>query len=289
MKLYFLLVRRVPPVPSPVLLVVFALLRNRGFEVQTGIAEDVLERPDQLTVAHDLYILKSHTELSLSLAGILHAQGARLLNPYANCVATQNKIVASRLLRAAGVPAPDCWVTGDLRLLGPIVAERPVILKPYRGHRGHGLHIVRSVRELATIRPPKNPVLVQEYIEGSGDDLKVYVVGEEVFAVRKRFSRTSFTQPGQPTPVSPEVRAIALRCGQVFGLGLFGLDLIENPNGVWVVDLNTFPGYKGVPNIAPRIAEYIEVYALGKLTLAASTTPTRVDRRVVEPMTCLVH
>src|SRR5437762_1850574 len=125
MKLYFLLMRRVPPVPSPVLVEVFGILRDRGFEVDEGIAEEMLQRPDQLTVPHDLYILRSHTELSLSLAGILHTQGARLLNPYPNCMATQNKIVAPHILRAAGVPAPDCWVTGDLSLLRPIVAERP--------------------------------------------------------------------------------------------------------------------------------------------------------------------
>jgi ribosomal protein S6--L-glutamate ligase len=282
MKLYFLLVRRVPPVPSPVLVRVFEILRRSGFKVETGIAEEMLQRPDQLTVRHDLYVLKSHTELSLSLAGILHRQGARLLNPYPSCVTTQNKIVASHILRAAGVPVPACWVTGDLSLLRPVVEERPVILKPYLGHRGHGLRIVRTVAELAAIPPPENPVLVQEYIEGTGEDLKVYVVGEEVFAVRKPFSRTSFTQPGRPTPVSPEVRGIALRCGKVFGLGLYGLDLVENADGVWVVDLNTFPGYKGVPNVAPQIADYIDDYACGKLTLDATATPAWVSGHALE-------
>jgi ribosomal protein S6--L-glutamate ligase len=281
-KLYFLLVRRVPPEPSPVLIETYEILKQKGFQIETGIAEEMLQRPDQLTVAHDLYILKSHTELSLSLAGILHKQGARLLNPYSSCMATQNKIVAAHTLRTAGVPTPDCWVTGDLSLLRPIVEERPVILKPYLGHRGHGLHIVRTAEELARMRSPEYPVLVQEYIEGSGEDLKVYVVGEEVFAVRKMFSQTSFTQPGRPTTVSSEIRKIALRCGQVFGLGLYGLDLIENANGVWVVDLNTFPGYKGVANIAPRIADYIEGYAAGRLTLTPVMTPARINGQAVE-------
>ncbi|MFN3331014.1 MAG: hypothetical protein ACK47M_00695, partial [Caldilinea sp.] len=82
MQLYFMLVRRVPPVPSPVLLEVCDLLTRRGFVVNSGIAEEMLVRSDRLTPAHDLYILKSHTELSLSLAGILHSQGAAMLNPY---------------------------------------------------------------------------------------------------------------------------------------------------------------------------------------------------------------
>jgi len=30
-----------------------------------------------------------------------------------------------------------------------------------------------------------------------------------------------------------------------------------------VVDVNSFPGYKGVPGIAPVVADYIEKYARG--------------------------
>jgi ribosomal protein S6--L-glutamate ligase len=267
MKLYFMLVRRVPPQPSPVLLEVFDILRRRGFQVGLGIAEELVKQSDSLTVEHDLYLLKSHTELSLSLAGILHDQGARLLNPYPCCMTTQDKIVASRRLRAADIPTPRSWVTGDLSLLHSLVEERPLIIKPYRGHRGAGIHIVRNPRQLAAVPPPAQPVLIQEYIQGSGEDLKVYVVGEAVFAVRKPFSATSFTQPGRPCPVSAEVLDIARRCGQAFGLGLYGLDVIESVDGPLVVDLNYFPGYKGVPNVAPLIAQYIEDYARERFTL----------------------
>ena len=266
-KLYFMLVRRVPPRPSPILSEVFEILERRGFQIEAGIAEEMVRQSDSLTVEHDLYILKSHTELSLSLAGILNDQGAQMLNPYLSCITTQDKIIASRRLRAAGVPTPRSWVTGDLSLLESIVEETPLIIKPYRGHRGAGIRIVHNPRELAAVPPPEQLMLVQEYIEGTGEDLKVYVVGDEVFAVRKPFSPTSFTQPGRPCPVSDEIREIARRCGQAFGLGLYGLDIIEGQDGPMVVDLNYFPGYKGVPNIAPVIAAYIEDHACGRFNL----------------------
>ena len=266
MKLYFMLVRRVPAGDSPVLTEVFAELRERGFDVESGIAEEMIGAPDRLAPMHDLYLLKSHTELSLSLAGVLAGQGARLLNPYASCLATQNKIVAARRLAAAGVPTPRSWVTGKLALLRELAEMTPLIVKPYLGHRGAGISIVRHPHELAALAP-EGPVLVQEYVAGSGEDLKVYVVGEEVFAVRKVFSPTSFTRPGRPCAVDPQVREIALRCGEACGLGLYGLDVIEGEDGPVVVDLNYFPGYKGVPEIAPRIAEYIADYATGRREL----------------------
>jgi ribosomal protein S6--L-glutamate ligase len=125
---------------------------------------------------------------------------------------------------------------------------------------------------------PEHPVIVQEYIEGSPEDLKVYVVGDDVFAVRKPFSPTSFTRSGAPVAVDPEVRAIALRCGRALGLGLYGLDVLEVDGALWVVDVNTFPGYKGVPDVAPLIARYIEDYALGRISLPVLGVERASDR-----------
>ncbi len=267
MKLHFMVVRRVPPVPSPVLVEAYEILTQRGYEIENTIAEEMVNESDQLRVTDDLYILKSHTELSLSLAGILYTQGARLLNPFQSCVLTQNKIIVSRLLRIADVPAPRSWVTGDLSLLLPIAEQMPLIIKPHLGHRGAGIHMVRTPDELAKLPAPEGPMIAQEFIEGSGEDLKVYVVGEQVFAVKKPFSETSFTVPGRPVPVTEEVRQLTLRCGRICGLGLYGLDIIESERGPFVVDVNYFPGYKGVPNVAPLIADYIDSYAKGDIEL----------------------
>jgi ribosomal protein S6--L-glutamate ligase len=281
-RLNFILVRRVPPVPSAVLLEVFDILERRGFQVESGIPEEAVARPDRLRIEHDLYILKSHTELALSVAGVFETLGARLLNPYPSCITTQDKIVASRRLRAAGVPVPRCWITGDLALLAPIAEETPLIVKPHRGHRGAGISVVRNPGELAALQLPDGPVLIQEHVAGSGEDVKVYVVGEDVFAVRKHFSPTSFTRPGRSCAVSPELREIALACGRTLGLGLYGLDALETDEGPIVVDVNYFPGYKGVSGVAPLIADYIEDYAHGRqeLELPPLDTPARLPAPV---------
>ena len=105
-------------------------------------------------------------------------------------------------------------------------------------------------------------MLIQEYISGNDEILKVYVIHEQVTAVHKPLSPTSSMRRSRPCPVSPEVREIALSCGQVFGLGLYGLDVIESPGNPMVVDLNYFPSYQGVPEAAGLMADYIEGYAL---------------------------
>lgn len=277
MRIHFVLNRRVPPVPSPVLVEVFAHLRRAGFSVTQAIPEETLTRPDTLGVEADLYVVKSHTELAFSVAGALHAAGARQLNPFPAWVATQDKIVAARHLRAAGVPAPRCWITADAGLLRSLAGVTPLIVKPHRGHRGAGIQLVRDERDLAAIRIGHEPVIVQEHVPGPGEDLKVYVVGDEVYAVRKPFSPTSFTQPGRPCPVDEQLADVARRCGAALGLGLYGLDVIESPDGPVVVDVNTFPGYKGVPEPAPGIAAYVAAYARGEVVLPPPTVRGTVE------------
>ena len=61
--------------------------------------------------------------------------------------------------------------------------------------------------------------------------------------------------------VAPELVELARRCGRAFGLTLYGLDLIEGPDGPVIVDVNYFPGYRGVPGAAERVAEQVERFA----------------------------
>src|SRR5437879_11629809 len=61
----------------------------------------------RVRVEHDLYVLRKMSGLALSLAGALHQQGAAIVNPYPASAALRDKIIASRVLQAAGVPTPD--------------------------------------------------------------------------------------------------------------------------------------------------------------------------------------
>src|SRR6266704_1701324 len=95
-RLYFMLpFRNNSAAPNVALAEVFAILKRKGYQIEIGIAESLLLRPEELSVKHDLYILKSHTDLWLSLAGVLHFQAAQVLNPYLACIATQNKITTA--------------------------------------------------------------------------------------------------------------------------------------------------------------------------------------------------
>jgi ribosomal protein S6--L-glutamate ligase len=261
-RIHFLLVRRTPPGLGPVLAEVYERLRAKGVEVDDHIPEEQLISPEGLIVRHDLYVLKSHTELALSMAGTLCALGARLLNPHRSCLLTQDKITSTKLLSDAGVPVPCSWVTDDYGLLLPLLAEGPLIAKPHRGHLGKGIRILRSAEDLDLLSPAEGPFLFQRYLETDSEDTKTYVVGRRAFAVTKRFSPHSYQVHGYPIELDARTRDIVLKCGEVLGLHLYGVDLVRTERGPSVVDVNYFPGYKGVPGAAGLIADYVYRYAV---------------------------
>lgn len=262
MRFHFLLARRTPDVPSRIVLDVSEILRERGHQVECSIPEETLTSLHVPKCRADLYLLKSYTELSLSLAGALDACGAHLINPYEGCAAARNKIICYQVLREAGIPVPRSWVTADFNCLKELLRASPLILKPNMGWRGEGIRVVRQERDLAAFVMPPSPLLIQEYVENDGEDLRIYVAGSAVFGIRKRFTNSSFAVDGVPVPITAEIREIALRCGRAFGLMLYGIDVIEGADGPKVVDVNYFPGYKGVPGAAYAVAECITAQAV---------------------------
>lgn len=279
MRLRFLTVTRMPDVPSPLLAEVTQLLRRLGHEVDHVTLEKQLLDVGRLAPDQDLYLLKSHTELSLSVAAVLHEQGARLLNPWEACAATQDKLRAHRRLQEAGVPVPRTLVTGDYACVTTSPERVPLVLKPVRGHRGVGVEVVTDPGMLAGRPAPTTPMLLQHLVVGPGEDLKVYVVGHQVWAVRKPFGPLSFTRPGRAVAISHEVEDIALRAGAALGLGMYGMDVIDSAAGPVVVDLNYFPGYKGCSGVAAPMAAYIDAYARGLVDLRVPTLQAVVGLR----------
>lgn len=268
MRGFLILDRRAHGTPTPLLREVMGMLGERGIEVDWAVVDETVIDPGEAPEGYDFHLLKSYTDLGLSLAEVLHHRGARLLNPYPACAALRDKVATAWRLRAAELPVPRTWSTGDPGLLADRLRNGPLIFKPARGVHGAGIRVVHDARELDDFRQEvaarsgfREPWLAQEFVRGSGEDLKLYVSGPDVFAVRKAFSETSFHERGRPCAVDPEVAALALRCGRVFGLTLYGLDLIEGPDGPVIVDVNYFPGYRGVPEAAERVARQIERFA----------------------------
>jgi ribosomal protein S6--L-glutamate ligase len=257
MKVCFLLERGSPPRCNPILAEVFALLERCGIAVTARYPEEELLRLDTLAVEADLYLLKSDTELALSLATALEGRGARVLNSCSASARAKDKVLAALTLLRAGIPTPRSLVAAHVDQLAAAVAHGPLMLKPHRGYHGSGVRVADTPATLPPADAYPDLVFAQDYLAGARTDLKVFVIGKEVFGVRKAFGPGSFLQAGEPVLLAAEVERLAQRCGEAFGLSLYGLDISEDDTGPYVVDVNYFPGYRGVPDAADRLARYI--------------------------------
>src|SRR5437762_10293732 len=86
----------------------------------------------RVRVAHDLYVLKEKSDLTLSFAAALHAAGATILNSFPVSLRLRDKVLTCKVLQAAGVPTPVTYVASHVAQLVPLLAAGPLVVKPYR-------------------------------------------------------------------------------------------------------------------------------------------------------------
>ncbi len=256
-RIAFLLVRHPAGRVSPVIPEVVRLLATRGATVEPIYPDGAGSDLRSVRPAHDLYVLKAKTDAALALAQTLHAQGAATLNPYPVTVLCRDKIATARVLADAGLPVPRTYVVSDPRRLAAPLADGPLIVKPYRGSQGRGVHVVHTADALARV-PIGDPVMAQRYMPPDGPDHKIYRIGAESFCVKRAWPpRTYADKLGQLGELDAQLHDLTHRCGDALGIDLYGIDVIYSGGRPYVVDLSSFPGFKGVPDAAARLADYI--------------------------------
>ena len=109
MRVGFLMCRQPDAAPLIMREVASQLTDWGGDVVVLDLEPDVTDLA-QVRVDCDLYALKSVTEASLGLAGVLESLGATVLNTYRVTRTIEDKPLAVRLLRSAGVPVPDTYL-----------------------------------------------------------------------------------------------------------------------------------------------------------------------------------
>lgn len=247
---------------SPAMSGLLQILRARHVMVET-IAPD--SQPIELQSVQprcDLYLLKPGSEAILSLAAVLEARGARVLNDYRSSVLTQDKIQVTARLLDAKLPVPESFVCGDPLLVMRGAGFAELFAKPHRGSYGEGVEkVVSHAPQTGPQAKPGLVRLMQQALPSEGLDTKVYVIGDEVFAIKRPFPAVSMADKlGRPCAVSEAMRRLALSVGRLLGLKIYGIDMLETARGYYIVDVNFFPSFIGVEEAPTRLADYIINY-----------------------------
>jgi ribosomal protein S6--L-glutamate ligase len=253
-------------------------LKAGGADVEIVTERSGLVDLESFKFNYDLYLFKSHSPLAESLAAAAHYRDGKLLNDYPATMKVRDKVLTCTLLLQAGIPTPRTFVTDSIETLRPLIKEFPLVVKPYRGRRGMGIEICMNEEEFDALAKKyaarsvadadeggedgtalgERLIFAQEYEEHEPYDYKAYAVGDYVHAIKRIFpAKTKEEKLGTPVGDDPELVRLVRRCGEVFGLDLYGVDLVKTPKGYSVIEVNCFPGYKGVPQGGERISKFI--------------------------------
>jgi ribosomal protein S6--L-glutamate ligase len=239
-------------------------LEERGHDVTAVDPEAEAYRigSDRWLEGLDVVVGRGRSLALLCLLGWAERRGKPTINRRSAIAAVHNKVEMAVALTAASVPTPVTFL-GTPETLAARVPEAnyPLILKPSFGDNCRGLQVVESAAELARLVWPEPVVLAQRYLPSNGHDLKLYGIGDRVWAVRKPSPLWTHApaSPSEPeiVPVTPELWELCRGCGRLFGLDLYGVDCVETPDGPVVIEVNDFPNYTAVPDADGRLADYV--------------------------------
>lgn len=259
------------PVIAPALKELSSNHTVRLLDVRTFTGEEAIAAEAQYARA-DLYLLKSHAPQALDLAFALERQGALVVNSWAASVACQDRVLMAQRMNEAHLPWPH---TERFETLAALAADEaflagqsfPVILKSHFSHRGDLVAFVRNKEQLQELAKEwsEEPVVLQEYAASDGWDIKLWVIDQQIFAARRRTPlepnapKEDFVIP--PDELPDDWARITLEIGRAFNMRLYGVDLLMTEKGPIIVDVNGFPGFRGVPGADRALVNLVEKLA----------------------------
>jgi tetrahydromethanopterin:alpha-L-glutamate ligase len=186
--------------------------------------------------------------------------GFAIVNPPHAIARAANKFATSLALKRAGVPTPKTMVTTS-----PKEAARALdrfgkaVSKPLFGYKGKGIILLQKDSEedraqLEEIIESHGLVYLQEFVASSAPrDIRAFVVGGRVLGAIYRvappgqwISNLARGGKAEPCPVTPELEDLALQANQAVGAVYSGVDLLETPDGLKVIEVNGTPSGKGI-------------------------------------------
>ncbi|HTM53879.1 MAG TPA: RimK family alpha-L-glutamate ligase [Pirellulales bacterium] len=210
----------------------------------------------------------------MDVLGRLEASGMAVINPARAVEAAVDKCLATARLAAAGLAVPrtrvcQSWEAG---LAAFHELGQDVVLKPLFGAEGRGITRLndealaeRAFRMLAQLGAV---LYVQEFVPHVGHDIRVFVLGERLFAMRRSNPldwRTNVSRGASTEPVdlNDKLAELARRAAGAIGAPLAGVDLLPAEDGrLLVLEVNAVPGWKALArtvrtDIARLVLEFV--------------------------------
>ena len=220
----------------------------------------------------DAVLSRGRDLAGLGMLAAVSALGVIAINAPESIELVRNKIAMHGVLLGQDLPLPKTWFASDASAFRLLPLDSfPLVVKPFDGDGSAGLALLTrpgDVDLLPVLEGKRSVYLAQELLQSDGWDLKLYGIGNRVWAVRKP-SPISLLEPGAASvgigpkreaelvEIDAQLRDIALTCGRACGLELWGVDVAMTPRGPYIIEVNDFPTYSAVPEAGAAIAEHV--------------------------------
>jgi len=216
----------------------------------------------------------------LHLAAALESSGIHMINSFQAAYTCGNKLFGTLALQKAKIPTPRAVVafTPDSAIEALKKLKCPAVLKPVVGSWGRLVaplldeDSARAIFEDREVMFPLYQVYyIQEMINKPHRDIRCFVIGEKAVAAMYRYPpvgdwRTNASREGtvEACPLTGELKEISESAARAMGDGIFGVDLMEGPDGLLVHEVNSTPEFKSLVNVTNvDIASLTLDYAMG--------------------------
>jgi len=277
---------------------ILAAARARGIEVTPLFDREItldLSAPDAVAAGHDYDVLLdrcvAHSRSGYTLR-TFERWGVPTLNTAEAVHLCDDKAENSLALERAGIPTPRTLLAFDVESAIRACEEvgYPAVIKPVTGSWGRLLAKINGPEQARAVLAQKQELgsfhhtifYVQEFVPKPERDIRAYVVGDRVLAASYRTSKHWVTNAARgavsvPCPVTAEIEQLSFRACSAVGARLAGVDLIETPDGLQVVEVNSGGEFKGLMGTTDvDIADEIVVEALRTARKGATGKPTLV-------------
>lgn len=192
----------------------------------------------------------------ISLGYILEEKGIRVFNTSDAIRICDSKILTYIKLMHSDVPMPQTTILpfkfsnmeySDYEFENEI-KNYPIIIKEEFGSLGQQINLIYNKEDFHSVIKKSNArLLVQEYIECDGSDIRVFVVGNKAVCGMKRHNEKDFRSNcaggGNATlyPLNEKLCEIAEKASKIIGLDFCGVDIIEKDGSYYLIEVNSNP------------------------------------------------
>ena len=215
-----------------------------------------------------------YAQLLGSLATLLEGKISYMPLKASAFTIVHHKLLTHLALQQHNIPMPRTYVSSTVEAAKELLKKvnYPVVMKFPEGTQGKGVMFAESPGSASALLDAmgvlKQPVLVQEYVETEGTDIRALVVGEKVIAAMRRKAKSGEQRAnihaggtGAAVQLEQKTAKIAVAAAQALGADVCGVDILESSLGPVVIEANISPGLQGLQkvsslNLADEIAKF---------------------------------